>query len=277
MISFTLVQRLGAGGFGDVYLARRNDTQGLVVLKYLREPKVAQNLRAFVREIRILGLGVEGVVELVAQNVECGQPFYAMPYYRSGPLTNWAGRLSPGQLHVIAQDLASGLGRLHAKWIYHGDLKPANILLGDDGRARIADPLGNGWGCTVLFAENRGGTPGYMAPEIARGGEISAAGDIYSLGATMYHLATGIAPQPGIQWEMTRLAAQALTPIRRTVRACLSPVASSRPNAAEILRILRGEKWEDITRAKEELSRGVLFTGAVLGLTALAVGGSRRS
>jgi len=116
---------------------------------------------------------------------------------KGGSLSQYAGRLTGIQLRAVAADLARMLANLHAANDVHGDFKPDNILLTEQGQLQVGDPLGNGTLVTILFSENRGGTPGYMAPEIAAGTSISRPGDVYSYGATLYHLLTGHVPQQG--------------------------------------------------------------------------------
>jgi serine/threonine protein kinase len=268
MIHFKQIRLLDAGGFGDAYLAQRMDNQELVVLKYLREPHLPEHRRVFLREIKILERGIRGVVGLVAKNVECPTPFYVMPYLAGGSFLSWTGKLSPGQLQAVAVDLVAALRDLHSQWMYHGDIKPANLLLDGNGRAHVADPLGNGAGCTVLFGFNHGGTPGYWAPEVRRGGQISASGDIYSVGATLHHLATGVVPQDDVPFDMSHLGGSDLTTIRRAIRACLALDPSARPDAADLLRILNGESWESIRQGREEVVKGALAIVAVFGVLA---------
>lgn len=93
-------------------------------------------------------------------------PFYVMPYLEGGSLSQHAGRLGVAQLQEVAENLAGTLATLHIAFDLHGDFKPDNVLLTKQGLLQVADPLGNGTLFTILFAENRGGTPGYMAPEI---------------------------------------------------------------------------------------------------------------
>lgn len=269
------IRNLDSGGFGDIVLARRSDTGGLVVLKFLRDPHVGENRQAFLREVRILRRGLRGVVTLVDANTDVERPFYVMPYLSGGSMEAWAGKLSTEQLLAVALDLAAAISRLHAVFISHGDIKPANILLADDGRLRVADPLGNGIGCTVLFAANRGGTPGYWAPEMRAGGEISNAGDVYSLGATLYHLATGRHPEDRNRLDVLVSRLEVSSAIRETIVACCHPSPPARPNIGDTLRILRGERWSAIKEARIDFWRSVLVGGTIVGAIALLAKASK--
>ncbi len=268
-IHYHPVRRLGSGGFGDIVLARRSDTDALVVLKFLRDPHLDDNRRAFLREVRILGRRLKGLVTLLDANTEAERPFYVMPYLPGGSLDAWAGRLSAAQLLAVALDLGAAVWRLHAAFISHGDIKPANILLADDGRLRVADPLGNGIGCTVLFAANRGGTPGYWAPEVRGGGEISSAGDVYSFGATLYHLATGQRPEDRTRLDVLASRLDLPPAVQEAIMACCHPSPPARPSIRDVLRMLHGECWSDIKEARSTFWTSVLVGGTVLGAIAL--------
>jgi serine/threonine protein kinase len=182
-----------------------------------------------------------------------------MPYLAGGSLTKHAGRLADNQLHAVAIDLALSLADIHTKRDAHGDFKPDNILICHEGRLQVADPLGNGINCSVIFAQNHGGTPGYWAPEIATGRPISAAGDVYSYGATLFQLLTGLRPQDGQQFDPI-LAAYSNSPkIRELIVACCQSNPKARPNMQEVLRMLKGETWVDIQAAR--LKSENLLTG----------------
>src|SRR6185437_12002273 len=135
------------------------------------------------------------------------------------------------------------------------DFKPDNILVSYEGHLQVADPLGNGINCSVIFAQNHGGTPGYWAPEIAANGPISAAGDVYSYGATLYHLLTGKRPQDGERFEIS-LAGYSTSPrIREIILASCQKTPAARPTIVEVLRILQGESWLEIQVAKQKSDR----------------------
>lgn len=252
---------LNCGGNGDVFLGQRSDNGEYVVDKYLREYGSLHARSAFRREVRVLRRNYRGLVRLLAVDTEGVRPHYVMPYLPGGCLTAHAGKLSESQLLAVAMDLALTLADVHAKGDAHGDLKPDNILISHDGRLHVADPLGNGLNCTIVFAQNHGGTPGYWPPEISAGGAISSAGDVYSYGATLYHLSTGQKPSDGEQFDVnTDISPK----IRQTILACCHPVATERPNIQGVLRILKGEDWTHIQVARQQV-QGFVAATCVIG------------
>jgi serine/threonine protein kinase len=267
------LQALNSGGNGDLFIGQRSDNGERVVVKYLREFHLAHARKAFVREVRMLARGLPGLMPLLYWDTAAERPFYVMPYLTGGSLTGYAGRLTDGQLHVIATELASTLANLHAAYETHGDVKPDNVLVNHDGRLQIADPLGNGTIFTMVFSENHGGTPGYWAPEIRAGRSISRAGDVYSYGATMYHLQTGRRPKDG-QWLDPASEGDRNAPIiRGIISACCQVNPGARPTMQEVLRLLRGEQWADILVERKQRQEfvnaacvigGIVLLGAAL-------------
>jgi serine/threonine protein kinase len=186
--SIQWIGKLGDGGSGEVWLGFWPRHGLHVVGKYLRESADSDARRGFAREVRILQRGFPGCVRVFSADAEAAIPYYVMEYIANGPIRKWAGALNRLQLLQIANDASTCITLLHRAGIAHGDVKPDNLLLGDDLRVLVADPIGCGWGCTRLFAENRGGTPGYWAPEIVQNHSIAPAADVWSFGATMHHL-----------------------------------------------------------------------------------------
>jgi serine/threonine protein kinase len=187
-------------------------------------------------------------------------------------LTTHAGKLSESQPIAVAVDLAHTLGDVHARFDAHGDVKPDNILVTHDGHLQVADPLGNGINCTVVFAQNHGGTPGYWAPEISAGGAVSASGDVYAFGATLYHLATGRRPYDGQRLDLAVKSCPVPSKIQEVITACCQSSASDRPSMKEVLRILAGERWTDI-QASNRRTQGVVMAACILGGLFLFLGG----
>jgi serine/threonine protein kinase len=256
---------LNSGGNADLYIGQRSDNGEQVVVKYLRDHNLPHARKAFFREVRILAQGRRGLVPLLSQDMNAERPYYVMPYLKGGSLTPHAGRLVANQLHAIATEVGLSVADLHAHGVAHGDVKPDNVLIADDGHLRVADPLGNGVGCTVLFSQHHGGTPGYWAPEVRAGGAISFPGDVYSYGATLYELLTGRRPQDGQRLDPTSESYLDAPMIMGIITACCQSSPSARPSMQEVLRMLRGERWATIQAARMQ-RQGLLATVCVIGL-----------
>ncbi len=269
-----ILRQLGAGGNGDIYIGQRLDTREFVVVKYLREHHLPHTRKAFEREVRILQRKLRGIVPLISADLVSEQPYYVMPYLTGGPLTQHGGRLFDVQLHNVAFELAQTFATLHATNIYHGDIKPDNILVSGDGSLQVADPLGNGVGCTFLFSQNRGGTPGYWAPEVRSGAVISSAGDVYSYGVTLYQLLTGRKPQDGQKFDPRAEGYAHLPVICEIISVCCDANPAMRPTMPEVCLMLQGKGWSDILavrRKREEQIAAVSFIAA-LGVLVVVMG-----
>ncbi len=261
------LRRLSSGGNGDLFIGQRSDTGEYVVVKFLREWHLQHAREGFEREIRLLGRSVPGLVPLLGCDLSAQPPFYVMPYFEGGTLTRCAGRLTDNQLDNVASQLARTLANLHAAFEVNGDFKPDNILLARNGEIQVGDPLGNGTFFTILFGKNRGGTPGYWAPEIARGGSISRAGDSYSYGATLYHLLTGRRPVDGQRVDPTSEGYRNAPKIREIIAACCQFEPSARLTMQEVLGMLGGKNWADIQaerKRSQELVGAVCLTAALV-------------
>ena len=261
-MKFRILRPLAAGGHGEVFLGQLIPTGQAVVIKYPRHPDQPDVRRRFAREVRILGRRVRGLVTLLGFDTDGDRPCYVMPFLQNGSIAQYRGRLSQGQLFVLAADVASALAGLHVENIAHGDVKPDNALITDERRVVLSDPLGNGWGCTVVFADHHGGTPGYWAPEIRVGGAISPAGDMYSYGVMLHELATGTRPTDGVVPEMT--AIEPLDPrLREVIASCCSVAPGDRPSAKDIAALLRGEAWKSIRQARAYRNLGLGIAAAI--------------
>lgn len=266
---FVPLGHLRSGGSGDLFIYKRTDTGEYVVIKFLRDYHLVHARRAFAREVGVLASNPQGLVPLLGWDTEADRPFYVMPYY-GGSLIRYAGSLSDSQLHVVATEVAVTLANFHARWCAHGDIKPDNILVDQQGRLRLADPLGNGLGCTGLFSQNNsGGTPGYCAPEVSAGRPISYAGDVYSYGATLHALLTGHIPRDGQRLNQTLEGYTNAPKIREVITACCQFDPNARPTMKEVLRVLRGEQWADIQAARmirQELVAAACVIGIAIGI-----------
>lgn len=260
------LQPLHAGGHGDLFIGQLSSNGVRVVVKYLRECHMPHERNAFVREVGILSRGIDGIVRLFGSNTQTERPYYVMEYLPGGPLSQYAGRLGAKQLLAVATELAHRLANFHATVGSHGDFKPDNILLSQNGQLKIADPLGNGCGFTVLFSQNHGGTPGYWAPEVKAGGSISRPGDVYSYGATLYHLQTGLRPQDGRPLDPNGQGHLCDPRIQETIMACCQSHPKARPTMQEVLHMLGGTKWAEIHAQRKQVENTLILVGAVGGL-----------
>ncbi len=190
---YELQRRLGTGAMGEVWLGWHVVTEGVAAVKLLRErPSTrGRSRRLFDRERRAIArLTHPNVVRWYDQ----GPDYIAMAYVDGADL---AQRLkSPVEpafaLHVAAQ-VASALQHAHDRGVIHRDVKPSNVLLDGRGNAYLAD-----FGLAVLSEDAdmearrlRAGTPGYMAPEVVRGEEVTPAADQFSLARTVVEMLCG--------------------------------------------------------------------------------------
>src|SRR5262245_31256450 len=196
---FHISHRAGAGGMGEVHKALDQATGAPVAVKALTGRRGDDRGR-FAREARILSeLDHPGIVRYIAHGaLPSGEPYLAMEWLDGEDLSARLsrGRLSASDSVALATRVAEALGFAHARGVVHRDLKPSNIFL-LDGKLETIKLLD--FGIAQLDAASRMtktgvlmGTPGYMAPEQARGGErLDARADVFSLGCVLYECLTG--------------------------------------------------------------------------------------
>ncbi|MFL6235223.1 MAG: protein kinase domain-containing protein [Thermoanaerobaculia bacterium] len=202
---YRVLERLGGGGAGVVYKAEDIKLERLVALKFLSTYRGASeaDTRRFLREARASSAVDHPNICTVYEvdETEDGRLFIAMAFCEGETLKRKIERGPlplPESVRVAAQ-IASGLAAAHAKGIVHRDVKPANVIVGPDGRVKIVD-----FGIAKLADQSRltrdgtaVGTAGYMAPEQIRGEEIDPRTDLWALGVVLYEMVTGRTPFPG--------------------------------------------------------------------------------
>src|SRR5262249_15274292 len=152
---------------------------------------------------------------------------------------------------------AQTLAGFHFKAGAHGDLKPFNIFVTQDGHLKVGDPLGNGpmgfgFDFSVLFSPDKGGTEGYRAPEVTNGATPSILSDTYSFAATFSHLVTGRQPVDGQQLDPTKYGFSCPEWLRQLMVVCSQADPDKRPTMNEVLRALKGESWISIYAEKQK-------------------------
>lgn len=204
---YELLEKIGVGGMGTVYRGRHLGTGELVAVKLMAESLMAEpvSLRRFEQEytaaqrlthphlVRSLDFGVEGE-----------QPYLVMEFVDGpslGELVRAEGPLTPEDAVRIAAQVAAALHAAHEQRLVHRDVKPDNVLLGSDGRARLTDlGLIKDLDSEAMLTRPRAwlGTLGYTAPEqFGEACRVDARADVYALGATLYYALTGLSPFTG--------------------------------------------------------------------------------
>lgn len=222
---FTLIKELGNGGQGVVFLAQQESTGRQVALKLLREGPLADggSRHRFEREIEIVAsLNHPNIVTLFgAGQIQGGHGWVAMEAVDGCSLREY---IETSQLDLTArigllEQVSIALIEAHRHGVIHLDLKPANILINQEGQVKVVD---FGLARSVLqqsgslTMEALGGTPGFMAPEQVRGG-LSACDtrtDVHALGALLFFLITGLAPYPEKESVFSSLEAIAAGELR---------------------------------------------------------------
>jgi len=199
---YTVLSQLGEGGMGVVFEARQNHLDRTVALKMIRSGRAGDPLaRAcfFYEAVITAGLEHPGIVPVLEfGRDQDGRDFYVMKKATGVP---WSRVIRDKTLEdnlAIFDRVADVVGYAHTRGIIHRDLKPSNVLLGDFGEVWVGD-----WGVAVACGPDgtfrhahTGGTPGYMAPEMALGdaGSLGPRSDVYLLGAILHEIIAGTPP-----------------------------------------------------------------------------------
>jgi serine/threonine protein kinase len=252
---YELIKRLGGGGMATVWMAQDTRLRRRVAVKVISDALAAQApyVERFRREARIAaGLSHPNLVKVYDFGSDGERPFLVMEYIEGVALgAGYAGvpATSPRvDSEALARELLDALSHIHAAGIVHRDVKPANVLVGPDGRARLTDfGIALAEGSTGLTETGQViGTLKYLAPEVASGRPATPQSDLYSLGVLLSEVASGDKP-PGLARLIDRLiaadpaqrppsAAQALSaldaaPGATTATRPLAAAASTRPLA----------------------------------------------
>jgi serine/threonine protein kinase len=199
---YEIVQEIGRGGMADVYLAYQHSLDRSVAIKVL-PPEYARDsafVDRFLREARTAaGLEHPHIVPIYEADQQAGLYYIVMRYLEGETLKELIERQGPlplpRVLRIVGQ-LAEALDYAHSQDVTHRDVKPSNIFTGQNDHVTLADfGIARAGEATRLTRTGTLlGTPEYMSPEQAKGGEIDWRTDIYSLGITVYEMLTGRVP-----------------------------------------------------------------------------------
>ena len=209
--AYALVEPLGAGGMGSVWLARRNDGrfEGTAAVKLLSAALLgAEGASRFRREGTILArLKHPNIAQLIDAGVsEAGQPYLVLEYVEGEPIDRWCDNRSldvPSRLRLFL-DVLAAVSHAHSNLVVHRDLKPGNVMVSKEGRVKLLD-----FGIAKLLEGEDGAptqltrdlghafTPAFAAPEQVLGESVTTATDVYALGALLYLLLAGRHPAGG--------------------------------------------------------------------------------
>jgi serine/threonine protein kinase len=252
--AYELIRPLGHGAMGSVYEARDPVLDRCIALKILAATSANNGQRgveACLAEARVAAkLDHPNIVTVFQIGEHEGTGFIAMQLVRGGSAVDRLP-LSVGESLRVVRAVADALGYAHRQGVVHRDVKPENILLGEDGSVKLAD-FGLAQSVAVeesgLRSGRIAGTPAFMSPEQAQGLPLDGRSDLYSLGATWFAMLAGEPPfvRPGM---MEVLFAHVETPP--------ADVRSFRPQVpaavAELIVRLLSKKPEDRPATAQEL------------------------
>lgn len=305
--AWALVERIGAGGMGEVWRARRADGrfEAEAAVKLLRggldgtafaqrfaleQQVLAQMQHPHIARLLDAGLGPGG------------RPYLVMEYVPGRPIDEALRGCSEREVIEHVLQLADAVSHAHRKLIVHRDIKPGNVMVDAEGQvklldfgiAKALDPTGPGAAAEATVFEQRPFTPAYASPEQVQGEPISTATDLYALGVLLYKLLTGQAPYgrsattpAALSRAVVEEAPQTpdLAPDLATVllKALAKPVderyASVDAFAADLRRYLGGypvsaRRPTRLERAAKFVRRNPLATGLVALSTVSVLGGT---
>jgi len=311
--AYTLERELGGGGMSRVFVAHENALGRTVVVKVIA-PELVEGVSAerFAREVKLAArLQQANIVPVLSTGISGSLPYYTMPFVTGESLRARLAigkKISVAQAVSILRDVARALSYAHSQGVVHRDIKPENILLSGgtavvtdfgiakaisaartlDGGAAVASST------SLTQAGGSIGTPAYMAPEQAFGGDVDLRADIYAWGVVAYELLSGAHPFSGKANASQMIAAHlAEAPVRLSpriadvspalddlVQRCLAKDAALRPaNADEVLQTLEGVVTPSAVsgaRAATSPTRGrrrgaILAAGVLVAATIVAV------
>ncbi len=296
---YRLERLLGAGGMADVHRATDLRLNRPVAVKIFRPGTDPDGEQRFHEEAQVLAnLNHPGLVSVHDFGVERHHAYLVMELVTGSTLREVLDqqRLPLDEVARIGTDLADVLAYVHDQGVVHRDVKPSNVLLGRDGRVRLADfGVSRLVGATGLTSADAAvGTASYLAPEQVQGDPVGPPADVYALGLVLLEAITGRVEYPGESWEA---AAERLSrppsvprnlpdPLRRALLAMIETDPTRRPTAAQAAEMLADIRTGDVADERVEHARrpktgrnvaivlGVVALLAVIAAIAIALAGN---
>jgi hypothetical protein len=243
--SYRIIEEIGRGGMGVVYLAEDDRLGRKVALKSLPGdvaalPDFRERLRREARAAATISHPSVAVVYALEEFDD--QLFVASEYVEGETLRSVIARgpIAPGLAYGIALDIASALAAAHDAGVTHRDLKPENVLIRHNGSVKVVDfGIAQVEGSASARLTRAGfplGTPAYMAPEQLLGSIVDARADIYAWGIVVSEMLTGRHP---LQRPSGAEAAEdPFGPMKTLISRCVQPDPTARPGARELLQTL---------------------------------------
>lgn len=275
---YRLLEKIGGGGFSEVWLAQDEKSGIQVALKiYMGAGFLNEEGKEMFRDefVRVSKLTHGNIVRInhfddemhilfpsSSKEEKLDVPYLELPYYSKGSATKLIGDIDEDTLWRFAGQVASGLAYIHqlkkegkAKPIIHSDIKPANVLIGDDGSFMITDfGISVDLRATIRQGKNidqdSGLTPEYADKDRHKGLKPVMATDIWALGASLFELATGDVPfgrmggltQESSSQKRPPIKQQLSSSLKELIWACLEENPWDRPSAQEIVEWARRRK-----------------------------------
>ena len=270
---YEVMEKVGEGGMAVVYKSRQTSLDRSVAIKVLSKQLAddPESVERFNRESLIIAkLSHPNIIHIIDRGITNGSPYFVMDFVEGKTLAYLIkeGNTDPTTKLDLIMQVCKALSYAHKNGVIHRDIKPANILIDNDNNVMVSD-----FGIAQLFANGNDsepltkkgvvmGTPVYMSPEQkVNTSQVSAATDLYSLGAVMYELFTGVKPlgrfktpseiDPGIP-----------NPLNEIILKCLEPEPENRYGSVDeirdrLLKILQGAHLRDTqkNRAYQGVSR----------------------
>jgi eukaryotic-like serine/threonine-protein kinase len=225
-----LLQQIGQGGMGSVYVAKHLFLKRMVTVKLLKwslSDLQERTLEAFEQgAIALARLNHPNIATIYDIDEDNGRPYVVMEFVDGedvGSILKRKGAMPPARAAAVARDVARALVHAHAEGVIHRDIKPSNILISSKGQVKVID-----FGLAVQIAPSTAGrdspyvegTPHYLSPEQVHGQPLDGRSDIYSLGVSLYEMLVGERPFQGNTETSVMLkhvdAKRPTVPIRRS-------------------------------------------------------------